>query len=345
MMRRAWAKPSTGASAGARRAVEFRGGADREAAAVAAWRAAPAAERRAAAAAALEADAGDAEAAFALYEAEDELGDEQAALAALRATLAADNGHKAAARLLAAAEGGAAAAAAAAADTEGAAEYARQIFDGYAATFDEHLTETLKYAVPARLVEAADAVYVMAASSEATSESSELPRYACVIDAGCGTGLSGEPLHGRVGTLTGIDVSAKMLDVARAKGLYTELVCDDLVAALKPMDAATCDLLLSADTLMYVGALEAFFEQAARVVRPGGLLAFSVESAERAAGVEAGEEGLALQASGRFAHTRQYIQKLAVPDVWETAAEAVDIVGRMDGEQAVYATLHVLRRR
>ena len=56
-MRRAWAKPSTGASAGARRAVEFRGGADREAAAVAAWRAAPAAERRAAAAAALEADA------------------------------------------------------------------------------------------------------------------------------------------------------------------------------------------------------------------------------------------------------------------------------------------------
>ena len=351
----AWAKPNTGAAAAARRALSSprTGGSsgDVEAEAVAAWRAAPAAERRRAAKAALEADASDAEAAFALYEAEDELGDGDAAVAALRAALAADPSHAAAARLLAAAEGGADAASAAANDAAGAVEYARQIFDGYATTFDEHLTGTLKYSVPKELALAADA------ASGGGRSGVDPPRYACIVDAGCGTGLSVEPFAGRADSVIGIDVSSKMLEVARGKGLYSTLLCDDLVSGLATLAQGQCDLIISADTLMYVGRLDGFFEQAERVLASGGVLAFSVESAERATSqgdagsVELGEDGIGLQPSGRFCHTRGYVEGLAARSgdgdggAWETAAEPRDVIGRMDGDKPVYATLHVFVRR
>ena len=67
--------------------------------------------------------------------------------------------------------------------------------------------------------------------------------------------------------------------------------------------------------------------------------------------MELGEDGIGLQPSGRFCHTRGYVECLAARSgdgdggAWETAAEPRDVIGRMDGDKPVYATLHVFVRR
>ncbi len=55
---------------------------------------------------------------------------------------------------------------------------------------------------------------------------------------------------------------------------------------------------------VYVGALEAVFEGAARVLRPGGSFCFTVEAAPD-------KTDMVLQPSLRYAHSAGYIRKLA----------------------------------
>ena len=58
-----------------------------------------------------------------------------------------------------------------------------------------------------------------------------------IIDLGCGTGLSGLALRDAgFTTIDGCDLSEEMLERARKKGVYRELVAADLTAAL-PMPA------------------------------------------------------------------------------------------------------------
>jgi predicted TPR repeat methyltransferase len=62
------------------------------------------------------------------------------------------------------------------------------------------------------------------------------------------------------------------------------------------------DLFLAADVFIYVGALDEIFPATARALRPGGLLAFSLERHD-------GPEDFILQ--HRFAHHLAYIRRLA----------------------------------
>lgn len=94
-----------------------------------------------------------------------------------------------------------------------------------------------------------------------------------LLDAGCGTGLVGAALHaaGHRGHVTGGDLSAASLAVARSRGVYTELLPLDLHAPLPfgdgDFDGATC-----VGVLTYVPDTEAIWRELARVVRPGGLV-------------------------------------------------------------------------
>jgi predicted TPR repeat methyltransferase len=61
-----------------------------------------------------------------------------------------------------------------------------------------------------------------------------------------------------------------------------------------------------ADVFIYVGALEPVFAGVRRVLSPGGLLAFSVETPDAADG-----GGLVLRPSLRYAHGEAYVRNLA----------------------------------
>ena len=173
------------------------------------------------------------------------------------------------------------------------ANYVKGLFDQYAGHFDQHLVGVLGYRTPALLKELLDAHLGSA------------PVLASALDLGCGTGLCAPFLRPLAQHLTGVDLSEKMLDKAREGGLYVELACADIVDWLRPRQAEW-DLVLAADVLVYFGDLMPLFGQAARVLRPGGWFAFSVEALASETGT-----GYAITASNRFAHTPAYVRACA----------------------------------
>ena len=170
-------------------------------------------------------------------------------------------------------------------------EYVRETFNAFADSFDHNLTD-LGYRAPQLI---ADAVR----RQRATSESAALD----VLDAGVGTGLAGPLLRGFARTLVGVDLSPRMVDKARQRHLYDELAVDELCAYMR-VRACAFDVVISADTLVYFGALEGALAAAHVCLRPEGLLAFTVElweTDDEAARYRMG-------AHGRYMHTPAYVR-------------------------------------
>ncbi|WP_315722448.1 MULTISPECIES: class I SAM-dependent DNA methyltransferase [unclassified Bradyrhizobium] len=169
--------------------------------------------------------------------------------------------------------------------------YVQSLFDQYAPRFEAELIERLNYRAPSILFKAVLAVRA------AESKPAYFKR---AIDLGCGTGLGAAAFAKNVDGFVGIDLSAGMIAEARATGLYAELEVDDMTAGLQRQPDASADLVLAADAMVYVGDLAPVLREIERVLRPGGLLAFTVETHD-GAGVIMGK-GL------RYAHSAEYLR-------------------------------------
>ncbi len=157
----------------------------------------------------------------------------------------------------------------AAGDMPGA--YVRTLFDQYAPRFDAALTEGLGYRGPAVL---RDAI------AEACTAARRPLRFGAALDLGCGTGLAGAALRPLVDTLAGVDLSERMVALAREKKLYDRLETGDLVQFLhaEARDARCYALIVAADVFAYLSWLPSVVAAAAQVLAPDGLLAFTVET-------------------------------------------------------------------
>jgi predicted TPR repeat methyltransferase len=123
------------------------------------------------------------------------------------------------------------------------------------------------------------------------------------LDAGCGTGLCGPLLRPWAARLVGVDLSAGMLARARLRGTYDELIEAELTEYLLGQPAAF-DVIAAADTLIYFGDLAPLLAAVAYALRPGGLLAFTVEHlSPREPGTD-----VQLHATGRYRHTEPYVR-------------------------------------
>ena len=174
--------------------------------------------------------------------------------------------------------------------------YVEGLFDSYAEEFDQHLVARLGYRTPQLLA-------------------SLLPsgrRFSSMLDLGCGTGLMApllDAVRANGGTLDGVDLSSAMLTKARALSMtgpgggYRHLHHGDVAEHLHATPERH-DLVVAADVFVYVGALDAVFAGAARVLVPGGLFLFSVEEADAG-------QALQLRTSSRYAHGHEALRRLA----------------------------------
>jgi predicted TPR repeat methyltransferase len=173
------------------------------------------------------------------------------------------------------------------------AAYVRQLFDDYAIRFDRHLVKSLHYRAPELLHDAV---------RRTCSKQLRPFRFARALDLGCGTGLAGEAFRAECGRLAGIDLSPEMVRRAEAKRVYDELAVGDIAAWLGTHEGASADLVLAADVFVYIADLSPIFAKAARVLRPAGLFAFTVQA-------HAGE-GVALGDDARYVHGERYLRDL-----------------------------------
>lgn len=164
--------------------------------------------------------------------------------------------------------------------------YARHLFNDYAPNFDTALAG-LGYQAPQFI---AQALQPFLAGKSGLS----------VIDLGCGTGLMAPFLRPYAAHLTGVDIAEKMLEQARRRGGYNELIHADMTASL----TGAYDLIVAADALVYVGDLAALLQAASRTLQAQGVFVATVE-------VNGQQESFVLQDSRRYAHSRAYVAEQA----------------------------------
>lgn len=204
--------------------------------------------------------------------------------------------------------------------------YVQNLFDGMADGFDDHL-HRLEYRAPELIAQ-----MVVAVAGQPNGSLS-------VLDAGCGTGLCGPALRPYARHLVGVDLSPRMIERARPRGDYDELVVAELTAFLAAQTAAY-DLIVSADTLVYFGRLEPVLTAAAAALRLEGRLTFTVERLEEDA---ATADGFRLDPSGRYRHAETYLRRVLI-EVGMTVETLELVTLRLEGGQPVVGFLILARK-
>ena len=166
------------------------------------------------------------------------------------------------------------------------AGYVRHLFDQFSIDYDARMLGQLSYQAPVILRELA--ALVIPGETQLA-----------VLDLGCGTGLSGAAFKDRAGHLTGIDLSPAMIEKARERGVYDTLVVGDIESGF---GVAQYDLVVAADTLVYLGDLETAFDKVGAALKPAGKFLFTVEACET---------GFELGPKRRWRHSESYLRQTA----------------------------------
>jgi predicted TPR repeat methyltransferase len=250
---------------------------------------------------------------FALGEARERLGDREGARAAFAQARNADPQDRHGAALHLARLG--------AADPATAAlhGYVRTLFDQYAPRFDRALAD-LKYSAPDLLRDAVTA---------------HGTHFGTMLDLGCGTGLAGAALRQHVDWLVGVDLSPKMIDEARKKGLYDRLAVGDIAQFLANEQQSSAHLIIAADVFAYIADFAEVCSAVARALAPGGLFGFTVESHDG--------EGAIVGAKMRYAHGERFV-RAAIADAGLTLLELKAVSSRTENRMPVPGLLALARK-
>ena len=170
------------------------------------------------------------------------------------------------------------------------ARYVRHLFDQFSADYDARMLRELAYRAPAVLRELAELLGLAGTKRLA------------ILDLGCGTGLVGEAVKDWARRLDGIDLSPQMIGKAAERGIYDELYVADISGWLE-QPGCDYDLIVAADTIVYLGDLAPLFSAVrSRLVDGGGFL-FTTESKEG--------DGFELGPKRRWRHSENYLRSQA----------------------------------
>ncbi len=189
------------------------------------------------------------------------------------------------------------------------AGYVRHLFDQFSADYDSRMIGQLAYAAPQILHDLAELV---------------MPgrERLAILDLGCGTGLAGMVFKPKAMRLDGVDLSPAMIEKARARKIYDSLWVGDIETSL----TGTYELILAADTLVYLGDLGPLFHRLVAHLSPDGYFLFTTEAKEGS--------GFELGPKRRWRHSETYLREQA-------AAAGLGVMGlvaaspRMEANQPV----------
>jgi predicted TPR repeat methyltransferase len=167
--------------------------------------------------------------------------------------------------------------------------YVRHLFDQFSADYDQRMLGQLGYGAPQILRNLAGLIGLRGPLA--------------ILDLGCGTGLGGAAFKDLAMRLDGVDLSPAMIAKARERGIYDDLRIGDIEAALVEPGHGY-DLLLAADTLVYLGDLAPLFAAAAQRLAPRGVFLFTVERKDG--------ESFELGPKRRWRHSENYLHVQAL---------------------------------
>jgi predicted TPR repeat methyltransferase len=166
--------------------------------------------------------------------------------------------------------------------------YVRHLFDQFSSDYDNRMRGPLAYAAPEILRDLAD--MVMHGRAQLS-----------ILDLGCGTGLAGAAFQPLAARLDGLDLSPAMIEKAKTLGIYDDLAVGDIETALAA-PGPSYDLILAADTLVYLGDLAPVFRGARSRLAADGYFLFTVEAAD---------DGFSLGPKRRWRHSDAYLRATA----------------------------------
>ena len=167
-------------------------------------------------------------------------------------------------------------------------DYVESLFDSYASEFEGALIDNLEYEIPKVI-------------SEIILRDCNFNLLGSVIDLGCGTGLLGAEIKQFCRRLEGLDLSQKMLDEAKKKSIYSELIKQDILSYLAT-ENLNFNYFIATDVFLYIGDLSDVFRLIKDRNKAGGKLVFSTEHYDG--------DGFFLEQSGRYSHSKIYIEGL-----------------------------------
>ncbi len=140
-----------------------------------------------------------------------------------------------------------------------------------------------------------------------------------VLDLGCGTGLVGQTFKSDKNSFIGVDISQKMLNSAAFKGVYTDLIKDDIVNFLSH-NKLKFNLAVALDVVEYIDD----FCKMAICINCAPFI-FTIENAPD------NVNDFRLNASGRYQHNPQYIRKQLITAGYQNIKEYPLILRQENG--------------
>lgn len=182
-------------------------------------------------------------------------------------------------------------------------DYVVGLYSTFAQKFDQLLVDKLEYKTPTMLRELLDTLNI----ENGPVLGKLKKKWRLGVDLGCGTGLSGLAFRDVVDSLIGVDLSEEMLEQARRRHIYKDLILGDVTCVFTG-DGIIYDFVIACDVFVYIGDLSEVFHAVATSMAPSGLFCFSTEYLENS---QSCSRPFKLRSCARFAHKQSYIEDLA----------------------------------
>lgn len=131
-----------------------------------------------------------------------------------------------------------------------------------------------------------------------------------ILDLGCGTGICGQflKMHGIGNYIIGVDISNRMLNIARGcfingTAVYNELINMEIKAFLQKNQDLKCDVIILVEVLNYMGNFTPILELAGNLLNENGIIICSVRR-KSGVGFEFVNEG------DFFRHSEEYVESI-----------------------------------